>query len=320
MKRQAQLVALVALLLPAAAQARVVEKIAAVVANDIILSSEVEERAAPFLNEVAGITDQAQRAARAAAVRREVLDRLIDDQLIQQQATELKVNVNSEDVDRSIEQIKKENSLSDEQLRAALQQQGMSMASYRQAIKKEIVRFRVLNVAVGSKVSVSESDLRAYYDRQVKSGNDVQLRASHIFLALPENADAGAVAEKKKLAGELAARARSGEDFAKLAKEYSDDAATRTEGGDLGTVAKDVLPKPIEEVIFHLRLGEVSDPVRAERGFHVIKLVERNAKAPKPFEEAKDEIRNKLRNREVEKQTKTYLADLRRRTLIDVRM
>ena len=89
-----------ALSLAGPARARVVEKIAAVVGDDIVLSSEVEEHAGPFMQEIAAITNATQRAARAAALRREILDRLVDERLIIQQASDLKLSVSSEDVDR----------------------------------------------------------------------------------------------------------------------------------------------------------------------------------------------------------------------------
>src|SRR5919201_2160890 len=110
-------VVLFLMLLAPPAQARVVEKIAAVVGDDIVLSSEVEEHAAPFMQEISAIPSPTQRAARATALRREILHRLVDERLIIQQATELKLSVSSEDVDRSIEQIKRENGgLTDAQL------------------------------------------------------------------------------------------------------------------------------------------------------------------------------------------------------------
>jgi peptidyl-prolyl cis-trans isomerase SurA len=302
------------------ARARVVEKIAAVVNEEIILASEIEEKAAPFMRQVASITNAAQRAARAAALRREVLDRLIDEKLVLGKARELKLTVSSEDVDRSIEQIKRDHNLTDEQLREALEQQGMSMASYRNDIKNQVLRFKVLGIAVGSKVSISDRELQDYYDRNFKTGQDGEVRASHIFIAIPEDADTGTVVEKQKTATALATRAKSGEDFAQLAKQHSEDAATRAEGGDLGYFGRDLLPRPIEEVVFSMKVGEVRGPVRAERGFHVMKLVDKRAKDVKSFDDAKEEIRGKLRQRAVEKQTKSWVAELRRRALIDVRI
>ncbi|HTA19537.1 MAG TPA: peptidylprolyl isomerase [Polyangia bacterium] len=301
------------------ADARLVEKVAAVVGDNIILASEVEEKAAPMLADASRIGDPAKRAARATALRREVLDRLIDDELILQQATDLKLSVTNEQVDQSIEEIKKQNSLDDDQLKEALRGQGMSMAGYRADLKRQLLRYRVLNIAVGSRVSISDEEVKGYYERHMKDGGNVQVRASHIFVAIPDGADAATVAEKQAWAKKLLERAKGGEDFAKLAKQYSDDAATRGDGGDLGMFGKDMLPKAIEEIVFSMQPGELAGPVRADRGFHVIKLVSRKVGDAKPLAEVQDDIRIQLRQKEMEKQTKSYLTELRKKTLVDVR-
>jgi peptidyl-prolyl cis-trans isomerase SurA len=303
----------------ARAEARLVEKIAAVVGDNVILASEVEEKSAPMLTEANRIPDPAKRGARATALRREVLERLIDDELILQQATDLKLSISPEQVDQSIDEIKRQNNINDEQLREALRGQGMTMAAYRADLKRQLLRYRVLNIAVGARVSISDEEVRGYYERHMKTGGNVQVRASHIFVSIPESSDAATVAEKQAQAQKLLERVRAGEDFAKLAKQYSDDAATRAEGGDLGTFGKDMLPKAIEELVFSMKVGEVAGPVRADRGFHVIKLVERKNKDAKPLAEVQDDIRIQLRQKEMEKQTKTYLAELRKKTLVDVR-
>jgi parvulin-like peptidyl-prolyl isomerase len=301
------------------ATARVVEKVAAVVGSNIVLASEVEEKVTPLMAEVNRMTDPNKRAARAAALRREALERLIDDELILQQATELKLSISSEQVDASIEEIKKQNNIDDEQLRQALRGQGMTMAAYRADLKRQLLRFRVLNIAVGSRVNISDEEVKAYYDRHLKDSANVQVRASHVFIAIPEGADAATVAEKRDQAQKVIERAKGGEDFAKLARELSDDAATRAEGGDLGFFGKDMLPKAIEEMVFAMQPGEIRGPVRADRGFHVIKLVDRKTKDPKPFDDVKDDIRMQLRQKDMERQTKTYLAELRKKTLVDIR-
>ena len=228
--------------------------------------------------DVGRMPDPDKRAARAAALRREVLDRLIDEELILQQAADLKLSISSEQVDSSIEEIKKQNNIDDDQLREALKGQGMSMAHYRADIKRQLLRFRVLNIAVGSRVNISDEEIKAYYERHMKGSANTQVRASHIFIAIPEGADRAAAAEKQAQAQKVLERARAGEDFAKLAREVSDDAATRAEGGDLGFFGKDMLPKPIEELVFSMQPGEIRGPVRADRGFHVIKMVDRKVK------------------------------------------
>jgi peptidyl-prolyl cis-trans isomerase SurA len=306
-------------LAPAAARARVVERVAAVVGDSLVLASEVEDRVGPLMADVNRITDQEKRAARATALRHEVLERLIDDELILQQAAELKLSISSEQVDSSIEEIKKQNGLNDDQLREALRSQGMTMAAYRADLRRQLLRFRVLNIAVGSRVNISDEEVRAYYDRHMKDGSNVQVRAAHVFVAIPDGADAATVAEKQAQAQKILERAKAGEDFAKLARETSDDAATRADGGDLGYFGKDMLPKAIEEMVFAMKIGDVRGPVRADRGFHVIKLVDRKTKDPKPLDEVKDDVRMQLRQKEMERQTKSYLAELRKKTLVDVR-
>jgi peptidyl-prolyl cis-trans isomerase SurA len=321
MSRRAIVAALaLSLGVPIPALARVVEKIAAVVGDEVVLSSEVEQNAAPFMQQIATITNATERAARAAALRREVLDRLIDEHLIEQQASELKLSVSTEDVDRTIEQIKKEHGLTDAQLAQELRSQNMSMGAYRQMLKQQVKRMRVINIAVGSKVTVTDSDVQGYYERHMKSGNNLQVKASHIFIAIPEDADAATVMAKEAEARKLLNRVKAGEDFEAVAKKFSEDPATRAEGGDLGYFGRDMLPKPIEEMVFAMSVGEVRGPVRADRGFHVIKLVDKRSKDVKPLAEVRDDIRAQLHQKEMERQTKNYLADLRKRTLVDVRM
>jgi parvulin-like peptidyl-prolyl isomerase len=304
---------------PATSQARVVEKIAALVGDDLILQSEVEDRAAPLLADIASIANPSEREARVNAIRREVLERLIDDQLLAQQATELKLTVSNDEIDRAIGQIKHDYGLNDTQLGDELRKQGLSMAAYRINTKREILKYRVLNIAVGSKINVGDSEVQSYYDRHLKSSN-VQVRASHIFIAIPEDADNATVIEREKLAKTLLGRAKDGEDFAKLAREYSEDAGTRAEGGDLGFIGRDILPKPMEELVFSMQVGDIKGPVRADKGFHVIKLVDKRAKDAKPFAEVQDDIRIRLRQREMERQTKIYLSDLRKKILVDIRL
>ena len=301
------------------AHARVVEKIAALVGDDIILMSEVEDRAAPLLAEIASIANPTERETRAVAIRREVLERLVQDQLLAQQATELKLTVSGDEIDRAIEQIKHDYGLNDAQLKDELRKQGLSMAAYRLNTKREILKYRVLNIAVGSKINVGDSEVQSYYDRHMKSAN-VQVRASHIFLAIPDDADNAAVLERERQAKSLLARAQQGEDFAKLAREYSEDSATRAEGGDLGFIGRDILPKPLEELVFSMQVGDVRGPVRADRGFHLIKLVDKRTKTAKPFAEVQDDIRIRLRQREMERQTKIYLGELRKKVLVDIRL
>ena len=146
------------------------------------------------------------------------------------------------------------------------------------------------------------------------------MHASHIFIAIPDGATPAEVERRRRLAGEIVRRARAGEDFAKLAKEYSEDSATKDEGGDLGYLTRGSLPKALEEVVFHMEAGEVRGPIRASRGFHVIKVLGRRDEGVKPFAEVKEQLRQQLYAQEMEKATKTWLQELRKKSHIEIRL
>jgi parvulin-like peptidyl-prolyl isomerase len=309
------------LLLPLAARAHVTEKIVAVVGNDIILQSEMEERAKPYLGEAEREADPKIKEKKRQTILREVLERMIDEQLILQQAGDLKVTVTQDDIDKAVEDIKQQNHINQEQLVEALKEQGMSLASYRQDLKRQITRIKVISIAVRSRVSISDDDIKTYYEQNVKStGVDRKVHASHIFVTIPDGATVQQVEEKRAFAAQLVQKARAGEDFAKLAREHSEDAATRKEGGDLGWFGRGALPSAVEEIVFNMEPGEVRGPIRAERGFHVLKLVDKKDEQVRPLAEVKEQLRTALFTQEMEKQTKNWLAELRKKAHIDVRL
>jgi len=173
---------------------------------------------------------------------------------------------------------------------------------------------------VVQRISITPREIDTYLDRQTRHPSaNAEYNVSHILIAVPQEATTAQLEAAQKKADDIYTRAKNGEDFAKLARETSDDAATRAEGGDLGTFGKDMLPKAIEELVFSMKVGDIRGPIRADRGFHVIKLVDRKIKDPKPFDEAKEEIRMQLRQKDMERQTKIYLAELRKKTLVDIR-
>ncbi len=302
-------------------QAAVVERIVAVVNGEIILESQLEERGKAMFAEAKKDPDPAARKRREASLRKEVLDHLVDEELLQQQARELKIVVTPQDVDRMIDDVKKRNNLDDTTLVDALAQQGMDLVGYREVVKKQITRLRVLDVAVRARVSVTDEDVRRYYESNLKQlGADRKVRASHIFLGIPPEATAAEADQIRKRALQLVQRARSGEDFAKLARENSQDTATRSEGGDLGYFGRGMLPPAVEEIVFSMAPGEVRGPVRAERGFHVIKLVDRKDEKARPFEDVKEQIREQLMQQEMEKHTRSWLAEMRRKAHVNIRL
>lgn len=146
------------------------------------------------------------------------------------------------------------------------------------------------------KVQISDEQLQDYYDdNQSRYVQEEQVRARHILVKVPKDASKKVEQEAKKKIEGLLARVKAGEDFAKLAKENS-DCPSASKGGDLGFFGRGQMAKPFEEVAFSLPVGEVSDIVKTEFGYHIIKVEERKEPATKEFSEVADEIRTKLTN------------------------
>ncbi|OOG28701.1 peptidylprolyl isomerase [Thioalkalivibrio denitrificans] len=151
-------------------------------------------------------------------------------------------------------------------------------------------------------VSVTEEDLRREYEQRVDRFTEPEeRRARHILIRVPDDADADAVASAEARARETRQRLDDGEDFADLAAEVSDDPLAATGGGDLGFIARGDIDPDLEAVLFTLREGDISHPVRTRQGFQIVKLTEIRPPVRTPFAEVRDEVEAEYRNRRIER-------------------
>ena len=164
----------------------VVERVVAVINSEIILLGDVRDRAA-LLGQP--IEENALLDPRALADKQlhQIVDRMVDDVLILQQANELKLAIEKAEVDRAIDEVRKQNGLSEEQFREVLQQQGYSWDNYRQELRKQLLRFKVINTAVRAHVNISEEDVRSFYNQSVRqAGGNRSAHLRHVLIAVPE--------------------------------------------------------------------------------------------------------------------------------------
>ena len=298
----------------------ILERVSAVVNDSVVLESEVAQRAQPLLMEMEA-TSASERARESRNIMRKVLDSMIDEQLIVEAAEEAKLEVTPDEIQKAIDEIKRQNRLTDKQLEGALAQQGTTMAAYRRDIKKQITRLRAVSQLVRPRVQVSDDQVRAHYEKMSgQSAVVTEVHLRHILIPLPEKPSPAQVDTARRRAGELVERARGGEDFAGLAKEHSGDPTTKGEGGDLGWYKRGELPTEWEEIVFAMEPGETRGPVQGPRGLHVFQLVENKTETVRPFDEVKDSLRETLYQEEMEKQTKVWLQELRKKAHIDVKM
>jgi parvulin-like peptidyl-prolyl isomerase len=299
----------------------VVERVAAVVNDTVILESEVVAKAAALMQEEEQDPDPKRRDQQWRQVVRRTVDQIVDEELISEAAVEAKLEVTDAEVGRAIDEIKRQNRVTDRQLEQALAAQGMTLGEYRKDVRKQILRLRAVSVLVRPRVQVSDADVKARFDKIAGQSTAVtEVKVRHILLAVNEKGGAPAQEEARRRAGDLISRVRGGEDFAALAKTASDDQATKAAGGDLGWYKRGELPTEWEEVLFGMNEGEVRGPIKGPRGLHVFQVQELKKEATRPFDEVKEQLREQLFTEEMEKQTKVWLEELRRKAHVEVKL
>ena len=256
------------------------------------------------------------------AADREVLEQFITDKLMEAEVREAGIRVTDDEVDRYIEQVKKNNRLSEEDFNTALARDGMTLASYKISVKTELEKSDVLDRQVRRKVSITDEDVERYYKLNSKNyRTNERARFRHILLTLSEKAPADQVNAVSTRAMELYKRIVDGEDFAAIAKEYSEGAG-RAEGGEIGWVNRGSLIAGLEEVAFEkLRPGQVSEPFRTSMGVHIVKLEAREAGTVMPLSAVAPKIKQELLNKALEERFAKWLkTDLRRKHRVDIKL
>ncbi len=300
------------------ARAELVDRVAAVVNNDIITLSEVEKRAAPELARVDQEATGSDRAQKRAAAMKKILDTMIDEKLVDMELKELKVTITDKEVDAAVDEVKKSYNLTDEQLQQAVSREGYTIAEYREQMRKQIGRYKLISEKVRKNVKVSEADVKTEYDRMTRAeGEDYEVHVRHILIAIPRNASQPQVDQAKRKAAAVAQEARQpGVDFAELAKKRSEGSSS-SDGGDLGFFKRGTMVPEFERVAFNLKSGEVSEPVRTQFGWHVLKLEEIRKLGTKPLAEARPEIEERLRRQQAERLTSQYMETLRNAAVVE---
>src|SRR6266481_10188792 len=267
-------------LLPLAAFAEIKDRVAAVVNGRAITLSDVEERIAPELARVpAGPAGVPQRKE----LLRQALGQLIDEQLVQGEASALGIDVSDDEVQRLVEQLARENRMDMTQLRQALAQQGLSMDSVRDSLKRQQLMMRLLQYKVKPR-RVSDEEVQAAYANMNKSA-EYEVRARDIFISSPGGAAPAQEAAARAKADAALRRIRAGESFARVAREDS-DGPTAKEGGDLGYFRRGQMLSQLEQAAFALQPGEISNLIRVtgdHGGYHLVFVEDRRQLPPRPL-------------------------------------
>ncbi len=318
-----ELVTLTVIAAPTPPKRETVDRIAAVIENEIITLRELESKAEPYLGKLSEVAEPAARAKRRDEILRQVLDIEIDDRIVKAeiQRSRDRLGVTDKDVERAVEEVLRLNNLTEDQLQAALYSQGVTWSEYRERLRAQIERARLIQFQVQGKVAVKESDVtRRCEERQRAGTRELRVCAAHILRVIPAGATPEAVEQLRARMSELQAELASGADFAAFALQHSDD--KNAPDGDIGCFARGEMVEPFEAAAFALRVGEVSPVVRTPFGFHIIKVTDRRAAATTGCsdEAVLERFRNEIFQEEMEQQMKLWLRGLRGKAFVDIRL
>lgn len=292
------------------------DRIVAIVNNEVITWSELRSaislEAKSYLDKVPD--DKKNEAMKG--LEKEFLNNLIDKKLELQEAHVKGLDLNKGEIDNAIADIKKKYNLTDEALLHSLEAEGMTYEEYRTRLGEQITLSKLVNIEVKSDIVISDKEIAEYYEaHKDKLGSIEKLRIRQIFFAMPQDRSKKSLVEAK--AQEVISRLNNGEDFSKLAAEFSED-ASRNFGGDLGYIGKGSALKEVEDAASALKIGEVSKPFWSSAGLHIIKLEEKIE--GEGFDKVKDKIKETLFEKAFESKLLEWKSGLKEKAYIEIKL
>jgi len=240
---------------------------------------------------------------------RQILDELITEKLVNKAAAG--ITVPQSDVDAQIAKIKAQFP-SDEDFSKQLAQVGQTPEQLSDTIKKMLQQQRWLEGQLAGKTEVTDEEAKKFYEENKTEFQQPEtVKASHILFRVNKEDSEDVVNQKLKAAQGAETRAKKGEDFTALAKELSEEPGAKESGGDLGFFPKDRMVPEFAEVAFTEKVGDISDPVRTQFGWHVIKVTDKKAAGTLPYDEVKEQLIGYLKNKKQEEAAQELLKSLR---------
>jgi len=248
-----------------------------------------------------------------------LLEVLITDRIIAKEIREQGIVVQDEEVAQYIEGIRVRNQLTEEQLHAAVEQQGMTWEQYQKQVREDLQKVQLINREVRGKVNVTPEDVERYYEaHRDEYETPAQVTISHIVLLVPRDATPQRIDSTMSRAQEIYRKLEDGADFAEMAREYSEDAAAK-DGGLLGTFDRGDMLEEFEKVVEKLEPGEFSEPIRTRVGVHIVRLDERVGTGHQPLDSLAEGIKEQLYSKAMEERYDRFLReDLRKRHHVEI--
>lgn len=292
---------------------RVVAKVNSEVITLYELNAKIEE-----LTGLEPIDLRSRDERKFLEIREKVLDLLINEKIALEKIRELEIRVTPEEIDNAIERIKSDNNLTHEDLIATLKEKGLSYESYREKIKNEVERMKLINFEVKSKIIIREEQIKEYFEKhKEKYITKERVHLAAIFLKQIDPLDQREGRDISEKVKQILSRLKKGEDFGRLAKEFSQGPGAQ-EGGDLGFFEFSQLDPELRKTIKDMSAGEISEPIGRPSGIQIIKLVEKQEMGVKSLNEVKDSIYEIFYREEINKRYSSWIKDLRDKSYIKI--
>src|SRR4030042_495918 len=297
----------------------IIDRVVAVVNQEIITLSEVEKWTNPFKDEIV-TNDRLEKQEQVEKLYRQVLDKLIEEKLIDQEVKKIGIKVSPKEIEAALEEIKRRNAATQEDLENALTNQGLTLETYKKQIEKGLKRQKLIHLPGRVKMKTGEDELKDFYKKNIDHyPTNETYRPSHILFIIPKEAAPEEIGKIRKKAQEVLEKIKGGEDFEEMALLYSEDASSKNRG-DLGYLKRGEIVSAFEREALRLKVGEVSGIVRTAFGFHIIKLLAREGMAPLPFEKVKEKVRAEYLESEMEKAVRHYISTLQEKSVIEIKL
>lgn len=291
---------------------KVINKIVAVVNNEVITEIEVNHRLAA--EQVSGNKEVDDKAKRRATI-----ESLINDKMMNQILKASDIEVTKDDLARAIGNVLHTTGMTIDQLRAEVAAKGMTYDEYKDEVKKQIQRIMFINQVIGPQVKITEQDIRDYYQRhQENFRGSSKAHIAQIFLSFAGVTSQTDADQLRRTSLNIVAQARKGKNFTELARKYS-KGPNAENGGDLGMISlKDISPS-VSETVRNMRVGDVSNPIFTEQGLIIVKLISLPELSPQDFMASRDRIYQAIYEERVDETLQAYLQKERQRAFIEIR-
>ena len=310
------------ILLCAPVGAEVVDRIIAVVNDDIITLYEFNAAFEPYLKNIENTYKGNDKEKVIKQTRSAFLQRLIDNILIEQEGKKsgTGVIIKDEEVMDVIRDIMSKQKMSMQDFLKNLAKEGNSLDSVKKEIRTQMMRARLLRREIKSKVIVTDEEIGEYYNknRQDYEGKET-VRIKQLLLLIPPNADSAAIAKVRTGAMQLHKGVMAGESFDLLIVKYSQGPAA-AQGGDVGFVGRGTIIPEVEKVAFSLPVGQISEVIESSVGFHIIQVVDKKGAGLKPITAVREEIKTKIEDEKLDKKFEEWIASIRAKAHIDVKL